>query len=212
VTICLPQKIAGRTEDAGSRPFTAQLEDYMGRFIRYSMVAMLALAVAPAALLAQAPVPAEPNLTPEVQGWLVELQEIQAELVPVQQQALEQTPALQEEQQQVSAAVQQAMLEIDPTTPQHLQRVHELQREAQAAQAAGDMERIVELTVEAQGIQQHVGQVQAEALQHPEVAPQVEAFQTRLQARMTEIDPQVEARIQRLVELERQLDAVIRQR
>jgi len=177
---------------------------------RTALVAMLALAFVPATVLAQEPAPAQPQASPELQGWVAEMQQLQAELAPVQAQALEADPALQEEQEQVSAAVQQAMLEIDPALPERQDRIAVLQEEARAAQEAGDVDRIIELSGEAEQIQQSFADAQMQAMQREDIAPQVEAFQTRLQARMMEIDPATETRMQRLQELERQIETSLR--
>lgn len=182
----------------------------MFRPIRTSLVAMLVLALAPAALLAQDPAPAQPQVSPEIQGWLTEMQQLQAQLGPLQQQAL-QDPGLQEEQQRVTTLVQETMLQLDPTIPQQTQRIEELQQEAQTAQETEDVNRIMEIAAEAQQIQQRFVELQAEAMQSPAVAPQIEAFQSRLQARMIEIDPEAEARIQRLEELQRRLETALQQ-
>jgi hypothetical protein len=182
---------------------------------RTSLLASLALALAPAALAAQEPTqqPAElpAQLPPEVQEWVMEMQQIQAALASVQERALSEDPALQEEQEQLSAAVQEAMIEIDPTIPQQAERMEALFEEAQAAQAAEDGDRIVAISAEAQEIQERFRHAQNEALQHPDIAPRLDAFQSRLQERMVEIDPDVEGRLERLDELERQVVAALQQ-
>jgi hypothetical protein len=182
---------------------------------RTPLLASLALALAPAALAAQEPTqqPAElpAQLPPEVQEWVMEIQQIQSALASVQDQALRQDPGLQEEQERLSAAVQDAMLEIDPGIPEEAERMEALFQEAQAAQEAADPDRILQISVEAQEIQQRFRQAQNQALQHPDIAPRLDAFQTRLQERMVEIDPEVAGRLERLDELERQVVAALQQ-
>jgi chromosome segregation ATPase len=173
-------------------------------------VALLALAMTPGVLTSQDPAPAQSGLPQEVQELVMEMQQIEAELAPVQEQAL-QDAELQEEQQRVSTAVQTTMLQLDPSLPERTERFGQLQEEARAAQESGDVQRIAELSAEAQEIQQHLGNVQAEAMQNPEVAPQLESFQSRLMARMIEIQPETEQWIQRLEELQQQVESALLQ-
>lgn len=171
-------------------------------------VALLALAIAPGVLMSQDPGSAPTGLPQELQELVVEMQQIEAELAPVQEEAL-QDAELREQQQRVSTAVQTTMLQLDPTLPERTERFGQLQDEARVAQEAGDVQRIAELSMEAQEIQQHLGTLQAQAMQSPEVAPELESFQSRLMARMIEIQPETERWIQRLEQLQQQVESAL---
>jgi hypothetical protein len=107
---------------------------------RIALTAAL-LMTAPAMLDAQDPSPVPTQMPPEVQALMMEAQQIQARLAPLEQRVM-QDPELQTEQQEVMLRVTTAMLEADPTLEAHVQRMQTLQEEAQAAQAAGDQERL----------------------------------------------------------------------
>ena len=98
-----------------------------------TIVAALALAIAPAAAQAQQPGGLDPSqLPPEVQQAIMELQQIQAQLQPIQQQAMA-DPAIQAEQQELGTQIQTAMAEADPEVPQHMARLQELAGDAEQA-------------------------------------------------------------------------------
>jgi hypothetical protein len=147
---------------------------------------------------------APPQPPPEVQGWLLEMQQLQAELQPVQEQAL-QDEALQAEQTRLGEIVRDAMIAADPATADRLTRLEAIIEEAQQAQAAADTEKIAALTAEAQALQPQIAQAQEQALQQPEVEERIAAFQKNLQDRMVQIDPEARARIERLEELDRRI-------
>lgn len=138
----------------------------------------------------------------QVQAWRAELQTIEMQLSAAQREALE-DETLAAEQAEVTEAVRGAMIAADPGIEAQLTRLGELVTQARAAQAAGDAERIASLTVEAQELQPVVAAAQARALQVPEIAARVEAFQGRLHARMAEIDPEAQGLLTRRDELVR---------
>ncbi len=165
-------------------------------------VSVLFLLGAAGAAAQQGTNPAE--IQPEAQEIMVELQAIQAELEPIQQEALG-DPEIQAEQQQLGEQIQVAMAELDPQTPERMARLEELVGEAQTAQAEQDAEAVGAIMTEAQEIQQRLQETQARAIERPEIAPQVEAFQARLQTKMIEIDPEAESLITRAQELDERL-------
>jgi hypothetical protein len=144
----------------------------------------------------------------EVQEWITEMQQIQARLEPVQDQAL-QDSELQQEQQQVGEAVRGAMVAANPAVAGQLERMEAILEEARAAQAASDADRIVALTAEARELQAELAQAQADALQQPDIEARVAAFQKNLHERMVQIDPESRALLDRLQELERRVRAAI---
>jgi hypothetical protein len=144
--------------------------------------------------------------SPEVQQLLVERQQLQIRLAEIQDEALE-DEALQGQQDAVSNAVRNAMIEADPSMAQKLDRLEAMMQEARAAQASGDMERITALTAEAQTLQPEIRQAQAAALARPEIEEQVDAFQLALRTRMSEIDAEAPALMERLEAVELRLQA-----
>lgn len=167
-------------------------------FRRIAAGLAVAAAVVPAAASAQA----NEQPPPQVREWIAEMQQIQMQIMPVQQQAMQDT-ALQEEQAAVTAAVREAIVEADPAMEAKLDRMDELMVEARAAQAAQDQEKLVELTQEAQTLQPEIASAQADALDRPDVEAKVLAFRDKLQARMVEIDPETKPLLERLQELDR---------
>jgi hypothetical protein len=164
----------------------------MSRFTRIGML-VLACGLVPAAASAQ-------QAPADLQALRAELQEVETQLVPLQQQALE-DEALASQQAEVTAAVRSAMIAENPELEARLDRMGEIMTEARAAQAAGDAERIVALTTEAQEIQPVIAAAQERALAQPEIAAQVDAFQTALHARMAEIDAGASTLLQRRQDL-----------
>lgn len=167
------------------------------------LLCALATVSTPMAASAQQPTqPAEP--TPQVQEWLAEMNQLQQELAPLHQKAM-QDAALQQEQEKVSTAVREAMIAADPANSQRLDRLEQLETEAQAAQASGDSAKIVALASEAQKLGPPLKAAQDQAMQKPEVEAQVQQFEDRLFAKMVEMDPSAKARLDRLDELGRKV-------
>ena len=173
-------------------------------YSRIRTALVLAFLAFPAALSAQ-----QQELPPEVQELLAEAQQIQQQLQPVQQQAL-QDEAVQQGQQRAADAVRAAMISADPTMEAKIERLEAIMQEAQQAQTTGDQATIVALTQEAQQLQPQLAEAQAAALQHPDVKPELEAFQKQLRDRMTEIDPNARPLLDRLAQLEQQLDEAVK--
>jgi hypothetical protein len=166
---------------------------------------LLAFAVFPAALHAQQQ--SEPPQ--EVQEWLEEVEQIQQQLAPVQQQALA-DESVQQGQQRAADAVRAAMIAADPSMEAKIDRLEAIMQEAQQAQVSGDAEKIVALTQEAQQLQPQIAQAQAAALAQPEVESQVAAFQKQLRDKIVEIDPDTRPLLDRLAQLEERLQEAVR--
>jgi peptidoglycan hydrolase CwlO-like protein len=166
----------------------------MSHRVRTPLIALAALLL-PLAASAQQQPPAE------VQEWIEELQQIQARLQPLQEQAL-QDSALQEERDEVTSALRSAMIEADPDVAEKLERMDELLERARTAQEAGDAQAMIAINEEAQGIQPHIAQAQAQALARPDIQDRIDAFQQNLRQRMTEIDPEAPRLMERAEQLE----------
>lgn len=177
----------------------------MPRIFNRIIVAALVAVLAPAAVSAQSGgMDPSQQLPPEAQELIAELQQLQAQIQPIQQQALA-DPEIQSAQEKLGADVQDAMAEQDPEVPAHIERLESLIASAQAAQAAQDQARMAELVTEAQQIEQRLQEAQAQALELPEIAPRVEAFQKQLKDKMVEMDPESEALLKRFTELNERL-------
>ena len=170
------------------------------------LLAPLALlaALAPAGLMAQEGVVTPAQLPPEAQELIAELQQIQADLAPIQQRAF-QDQELAAEQQALAADIETRMVEADPSVPAQVERLRALMAGARDAQEAGDQERMNEVVTEARHIEQRLQSAQAAALQHPDIAPRLEAFQSHLQERMVEVDPAAATLLARAKEIDRRL-------
>jgi hypothetical protein len=184
-----------------SQPEDYHEEDIVDRSTAKRAVTALTLMllVAPASLRAQIPGgPAAPS--PEVQGWIAELQDLQARLGPIQREAL-QDESLRAAQMEVSEMVQQAVAE-DPALADLPARAADIQARADAAVQDGNEAQLQAVMAEAQQLEQRLAMAQNAALERPEIAARMEAFQARLQGRMIQIEPEAEVLIQRFEELQ----------
>lgn len=185
----------------------------------WGLLPALLLAALPGALAAQEPAPAPAPAAPtapegpsaELQGWLIELQQLHGRLEAIQAQALA-DPTLSAQQEELGTSIRAAMEAIDPALPQSMTRIQALESEAATAQQAGDQARLEQIGAEAQQIQAQFLNAQQQALQKPELAAQVEAFQVTLEAKMKEVDPEAEQLIARFQELEQKLSAAMQGR
>lgn len=180
------------------------------KLLRLTPLALALLAI-PALSAAQQPAPApaaeletDSAATAMLQGWLAEIQAINGRLQELQQQAL-QDSALGAEQEALGESIRTAMTEADPTLEASMARVEQLQAEAAAAQQAGDNARLNQLGAEVQQIEMKFVQAQQQALATPALGAQLEAFQTRLEAKMSELDPEAPQLIARFQELQERL-------
>lgn len=180
------------------------------KLVRATFLSLLFLA-APLGLFAQQQGTIDPaQIPPEAQELIGELQQLQTRLQPIQQEAL-QDPEIQAAQQALGAEIQEAMAEADPSTPEKMQRLQELMVQAQAAQAEQDAAAMNEIVTEARALEQELQAAQAAAIESPELAPRVEAFEDRLLERMVEVDPEAESLLDRVQELNARLAAALGQ-
>ena len=175
----------------------------MRRTIHGTLAALGLALLAPAALGAQ-----QQAIPPEAQALVTEMQELQVELGPIQQQALADAD-LQAAQQELGEKVRAAMAEADPEMPARMERLTALQAQAQEAQAAQDQERMQAIVTEAQQIEQSLQAAQQEAIARPELDAEIEAFQTRLEQKMVEIDPDAAPLLERMRAIDAELRALL---
>lgn len=199
------------------RAGTAWVDNLLSQeiFVRMSFIRTVLFSavfvVAPAGLVAQQQGGVDAaQLPPEAQELITELQEVQASLQPIHQQAM-QDPEVQASQQSLSADIRDKMTELAPSTPDRMARLQELMQQGQAAQAEQDQAAVAEIAAEAQAIEQELQATQVEALQSPEIAPRVEAFEAELLETMQAIDPETDSLIERAQELDARLAALLGQ-
>lgn len=168
---------------------------------RRSMPLSIALAAVLLPIAAQAQ---ERQPPPEVQQLVAEMRQLQAELQPVQQQAL-QDSAIMREQEEVSTVVREAMVAADPANGPRLDRMEAIMEEARTAQQTGDTAKVTALATEAAQLQPQVEAAQEEALGQPGIQARIAQFQNNLRSKMIELDPNAKARIERLEELSQRL-------
>jgi hypothetical protein len=162
---------------------------------------------APTAPRAAASAPASPAQV-QAQQWMMELQQVHSKLEAIQARAI-QDPQLQAAQNSLNNEIKAAMDRADPQLARKMERGQALEAEARQAQQAGDQAKLQQLAREVQAIQNSFLQAQAQAFQQPGLSAKVEAFQTRLEARMAQVDPEAPALIKRFQELEGRLQAAM---
>lgn len=175
-----------------------------------SRLALFGIGCALAVLLAPAPASAQntPDVPPEVQQWIQEIQQVQAQLEPLQARALEEED-LKAEQEQVVKALRDQMVAADPENEGRLVRMEAILEEAAVAQQAGDADKLAELTTEASSLQPQIQAAQQAALEHPSVQPQIAAFQENLHKRIVAIDPAAQGLLDRVAELQARVTAAL---
>jgi len=180
-------------------------------FSRIKKTALVAFAIAAlpgvaAAQQAGAPSAAEQQ---QVQGWLAEMQQIHGQLQELQNRAL-QDPQLSAAQLALGENIRTAMERADPSLQQKMERLQTLDSEAAAAQQAGNTAKLQQLSVEVQQIQEQFVAAQQKALEtQPQLATQMQTFQTDLESKMKQLNPQAEGLIGRFEELQTRLAAVM---
>jgi hypothetical protein len=173
------------------------------------VAAAMTMATAPVVLVAQQedgrgplPVPAE------AQQLIMEMQQIQDRLRPMQQEALR-DPALQAAGDSLGARIREAMVEVEPATPELIDRLNDLMEELEAAQAAQDESRFQRAIGEATEIDQILQLAQAEAIELPDVASRLNAYESRIHDRMVADNPDAAGLLERLSALNVQLAAMM---
>src|SRR5690606_5971917 len=168
---------------------------------------------APALLSAQeagTAAPEGPALPAEATAWLTEIQQIHVQLAELQEQAL-QDPELAARRDSLGTHIRVAMEEIDPSLNESMTRIQAMEEQAAQAQGRGDEQTLAQLRAEAQLIEQQFLSVQEQALQKPELAEEVNSFQTALQERILATSPEAPRLLARLQELEQKLSALVQQ-
>lgn len=131
---------------------------------------------------------------------------LQQRLNGIQQQAL-QDSVLQDGYAKIQTMVEEAMATADPQLTEHRDRLGAIQQELDAAQQAGQSDKLQPLIEEGTSIQNRLRQVQQEALALEEVKTKMDAFRETVVARMAEIDPEAPAIMDRANAIAEQLNA-----
>lgn len=151
---------------------------------------------------AEAPQQQQQQMDPEAMALMGEAQELQQQLAPIQEEAM-QDEALAAQLQDLQERVQAAMRDENPEL---LERMDELEADFMAAQESGDQERVQEVGMEAQTVQSELQALQSAVLEDPELSASVQAFEDAQRERMIEIDPEAGELIDRLDEIFEQLE------
>lgn len=129
---------------------------------------------------------------------------IQNRLGPLQQKAM-QDSVLQKEFLELQEATEDAMLALDPQIPQHRALLDSLQGELQTANQAGDQETVQAILQQGNALQAKLEQTRSQAMQQDSVFTKMTAFQDRVVERMTELDPEAPALIDRATAIASQI-------
>jgi hypothetical protein len=137
------------------------------------------------------------EMDPEVMQQIMEIQQLQQQLEPIQNQAL------QDEELAGQLAALQARIEstMRAQGADVFERIDRFEADMAAAEAAGDQERTQALMMEAQLLQQEVQALQAAVFERPEISQPVAEFEAAHRARVIAIDPGAEALLDRIEEL-----------
>jgi hypothetical protein len=133
----------------------------------------------------------------EVMAQIMEIQQIQQQLEPIQQQAL-QDPALASQLEGLQAKIETTMRQEGAEV---FARIEAFEAEMAAAEAAGDQERMQALMAEAQVLQQDAQALQAAVFQRPDIREPVAEFEAAQREAMIRIDPDAEPLLDRVDEL-----------
>ncbi|MDH3734155.1 MAG: hypothetical protein OEU54_11500 [Gemmatimonadota bacterium] len=153
-----------------------------------------------------------PALTPEQQQqqmqMIAELQSIDQQLGPLQDQALA-DPVMVAKQDELVATVEEAMEDAAPGSKAKREEFDTLLNEYNAAQGSGDQAKMAELTPRLQALDTELGQAQGAAMEREEIREAVEAFQDDLAAKMRELDDGVGSLLDRREELTGELEQMM---
>jgi hypothetical protein len=144
----------------------------------------------------------------EAQSLIIEMQQLQNRLRPIQQQAM-QDPGLRAAGDSVGLEIRAAMVQVEPATPMLIEELTELMQEAEQAQAVNDQVRFNRVIREAAELDQLLQLAQAKAVERPDVLARVEAFEARVHQKMITNNPEAGEIIRRLDELNVRLAALL---
>lgn len=176
---------------------------------------MLGIALPALGVAQETPAPApsaeEPALSAleqEMEAWYAELQQLHTQLETIQAQALA-DQSLAARQEALGEEIRVAMESRDSTMTSRLARMEAIEAEATAAQESNNSQRLQQLMVEANGIQEHLFLLQQQIVEEPAIAAKLDVFQTDLQQKMLQLNPNAQQMMDRFRELEENLTAAM---
>ncbi|MEX2527084.1 MAG: hypothetical protein WEA09_05550 [Gemmatimonadota bacterium] len=142
------------------------------------------------------------EMDPEMMALMTEAQQLQQELSPIQQEAME-SGNLASQLEELQTRVETAMREANPEL---FQQMDALEADFLAAQEEGDEARMQEVGMLAQGIQMQLQQAQQTLVDRPDIREAIDAFQEAQRAAMIEIDSDSERIMDRLDEIIQEME------
>ena len=138
----------------------------------------------------------------DVLALIIEMQEIEQTLGPLQSQALQEEPL----SSQLAAIQGQVETALREANPELINRADDLEARLLAAQEAGDQATFQSLAEEAQSVHDSIQVLQVEILERPEIRGSIDEFEAAHRARVIELDPAAEALLARADEIMAELD------
>jgi hypothetical protein len=126
------------------------------------------------------------EMDPEMMARMMEAQEIQQQLQPIRDQAM-QDPELAAQLTELQERIETAMREEGSEL---FEQMEAFEADYLAAQEAEDSERAQAIGMEAQGVQMQLQAVQESVLSRPDIQEDIEAFEEHQRTVMLEIDPE----------------------
>jgi len=126
------------------------------------------------------------EMDPQMMALMIEAQQLQQELAPIQEAAL-QDEALAGQLEALQGRLESAMREENAEL---LDQMQELEQEFLAAQASGDEARAQEVGTEAQAVAMELQALQEAVMSRPDIRQSIEDFEEAQRARMLEVDPE----------------------
>lgn len=179
------------------------------------IVTVLGIALPALGAAQESPAPApsaeEPALTEQeqqMQGWYIELQQLHTQLEIIQAQALA-DQSLATRQEALGEEIRVAMETRDSSMKSRLDRMEAIEAEAMAAEESNNSQKLQQLLIEANDIQEHLIILQQQIVEEPAMAAKLDLFQTDLHQKMLQVNPNAQQMMDRFRELEELLTAAM---
>ena len=177
------------------------------------IVTILGIALPALGIAQESPAPAteESGLSAQeqqMQGWYIELQQLHTQLETIQAQALA-DQNLATRQEALGEEIRIAMETRDPSMAVRLDRMEAIEEEAIAAEAENNSQKLQQLLMEADDIQERLMVLQQQVVEDAPMAAKLDAFQADLQKKMVEVNPNAQQMMDRFTELEELLTAAM---
>lgn len=198
------------SEGLSARPRPSRRSATFGRGTPLRLGAIVALSpifFAGAAAAQDLPTAPPTQVSDSVQAMMTEYQQTQQRLGELQVQAINADSRLEAHRSSIDTMVIDAMAEVNPDTPGHIERLDELSEQALEAQQARDMETLQTLVNEATTLRQELDAAQSEALKREDIQAEIQSFEEELATAVLEIDPEADQLMDRLDELAEALSA-----